>query len=517
MKANEPLPHETILQVREQLKELQVLSQQILNSASATKILDDRAQHEDEDLDITIRHLAAFLSPLRTLPASILANIFQHSLPSSGDMPREGFDRTPFRLSQVCRVWRNVALHSPSLWAVVHIEIPEKSQNGSGGLRDLVLLWLERSKNVPLSIRFSISPDISLTTRSSKKLSCDATVSAIFAALVSQSQRWFDVRLHLTCSTYPSLGSKTSLISDLNLPLLQTFHLSGGLHDPDNIVSGTSMAINLSRARSLRTFSLAHVSHGSPGASLPWSTLTTLSLIGPHQRLSIARCIDILIKCHQLKHCYMTIGSVGRLPVETYPPITLPYLQFARFHSYSVDLDDIFQLMTCSDLRELTVEYISRGLLPMNPYSWPQEALGSFLGRCPNLDRLHLWNLPITECQLIWITSQADSISTFTVKSEDGPYNPVGDRFVDSLVATNLRSTTKLPHLLFFSIESVTPSDHFIEKFVKSRWYPAKGIEKISGICLNMFRPWGESDALASRLEKYQDEGLDVQFWKSAK
>ncbi|KAJ7490964.1 hypothetical protein FB451DRAFT_1124553 [Mycena latifolia] len=85
-------------------------------------------QLEDERTSLA-RYLAsnkAILSPLRRMPAELLAEIFSWTLPSLDDaLTRHNFkfDRShsPWMLTQVNSRWRAVALSTPSLWTLIVI------------------------------------------------------------------------------------------------------------------------------------------------------------------------------------------------------------------------------------------------------------------------------------------------------------------------------------------------------------------------------------------------------------
>ncbi|KAJ7175104.1 hypothetical protein C8R43DRAFT_1057757 [Mycena crocata] len=111
----------------------------------------------------------ALVSPMRSIPAEILQEIFTHCLRSKNH-PIMHTSEAPLLLGRVCSTWRTISLSTPSLWSSVHVVIPPPqgvcltesspitdSPNVSAryeGLRT----WFQRSGDCPLSISL-FAPD----------------------------------------------------------------------------------------------------------------------------------------------------------------------------------------------------------------------------------------------------------------------------------------------------------------------------------------------------------------------
>ncbi|KAF8879316.1 hypothetical protein CPB84DRAFT_1622766, partial [Gymnopilus junonius] len=87
-------------------------------------ILEEKKRKRAYIHDILRQH-EAVLHPLRALQPEILSKIFLYCLPYSywspcwEDAPnRPKPSEAPLLLSQICRRWRTVALHTPQLWTV---------------------------------------------------------------------------------------------------------------------------------------------------------------------------------------------------------------------------------------------------------------------------------------------------------------------------------------------------------------------------------------------------------------
>jgi len=63
----------------------------------------------------------SLLAPIRFLPTEILTLIFEMCVKNEILNNRRSM-RTSFRLTQVCKVWRDIATHTPALWITVYID-----------------------------------------------------------------------------------------------------------------------------------------------------------------------------------------------------------------------------------------------------------------------------------------------------------------------------------------------------------------------------------------------------------
>ncbi|KAJ6533078.1 hypothetical protein B0H19DRAFT_884848, partial [Mycena capillaripes] len=57
----------------------------------------------------------AIVYPVLSLPPEITMEIFSCCIPSESN-PRPSPTEAPLLLAQICRQWREVALHTPALW-----------------------------------------------------------------------------------------------------------------------------------------------------------------------------------------------------------------------------------------------------------------------------------------------------------------------------------------------------------------------------------------------------------------
>ncbi|KAJ7468683.1 hypothetical protein FB451DRAFT_1256985 [Mycena latifolia] len=78
-------------------------------------------QSSHADLASQMNLCQSILSPIRRLPPEIIGEIFLHLVPS---LPPDGRHRrveVPWKLGQICRVWRTIALSLDRLWSVLDL------------------------------------------------------------------------------------------------------------------------------------------------------------------------------------------------------------------------------------------------------------------------------------------------------------------------------------------------------------------------------------------------------------
>ncbi|KAJ6544545.1 hypothetical protein DFH09DRAFT_1321751 [Mycena vulgaris] len=91
------------------------------------------------------------LDPMARLPLEISSDIFMRCLP---DKPIPNVDDAPLVFLKICRSWNKIAISTPSLWTVIHIEAPFPY-----GVYDLLKLWFGRASSRPLAISLHGSLD----------------------------------------------------------------------------------------------------------------------------------------------------------------------------------------------------------------------------------------------------------------------------------------------------------------------------------------------------------------------
>ncbi|KAJ6466451.1 hypothetical protein C8R45DRAFT_1021783 [Mycena sanguinolenta] len=90
------------------------------------------------------------IPPALRLPVEITSEIFLHCLPTSYTErewntanPREA----PTLLLHVCRIWREIAIGTPALWAKMDLSMDNAHSD------EMARGWLKRAKACPLSVK----------------------------------------------------------------------------------------------------------------------------------------------------------------------------------------------------------------------------------------------------------------------------------------------------------------------------------------------------------------------------
>ncbi|KAK7048953.1 F-box domain-containing protein, partial [Favolaschia claudopus] len=113
-----------------------------------------------EALELTLRNLLkersdaqrtlnSFIDPIARLPPELRVDIFLLCMPESGDSKPDP-NAPPMVFLNVCRLWRDIALAIPKLWARLRIDsLPCSDKFGPG---ELCNTWIQRACGIPLSL-----------------------------------------------------------------------------------------------------------------------------------------------------------------------------------------------------------------------------------------------------------------------------------------------------------------------------------------------------------------------------
>ncbi|GLB45712.1 hypothetical protein LshimejAT787_2600450 [Lyophyllum shimeji] len=96
------------------------------------------------------------MAPIFKLPVEIFAEIFRRAVEGEISHLTSGKSPVPASLSFVCRLWREIALGLPDLWASIAFDT---QANMKIALPELLDLYLSRSRNAPLCIRGTLLRD----------------------------------------------------------------------------------------------------------------------------------------------------------------------------------------------------------------------------------------------------------------------------------------------------------------------------------------------------------------------
>ncbi|KAK6978036.1 hypothetical protein R3P38DRAFT_502371 [Favolaschia claudopus] len=255
------------------------------------------------------RH-SAVLAAVRRVPLEVLFEIFDW-------IESDAFDRTvfhkrhvptaPWRITHVCRAWREAAQSYPKLWTNICIH---------GGMVD----WAESDHKAPsMSVLYPLDA-LEAQLRLSSPASLDVQLemleeseymTMLLKPLIERSHRWS--RLTVTSDGDRTLWYLTGIerrLSRLEYLTIDTGHNLNTSGWPTELTELFFWADNLQTAK-LTNFALTSP---SPPLSLPWHQLTKLRICSPLTSL-----LEILSTAHNLVDCTLEIDELN----ETWaiPPI----------------------------------------------------------------------------------------------------------------------------------------------------------------------------------------------------
>ncbi|KAJ6482282.1 hypothetical protein C8R47DRAFT_580683 [Mycena vitilis] len=205
---------------------------------------------------------------INRFPPEILSLVFLYTV-SPGVMKtgKPVHTESPWLVSQVCKLWRDVSLSSQVLWASPKIHpVPNQSQSQ-------LILQLARSGNAQLHPTLA-----GWGPRQNPRL------HRLLAPLVMQSERWVSLRLTMDWTLMPAqfmaLRGQVSQLEELQI---EGVWMSGTTALPHGSRLG-AFAI----APRLRTLSVTNVCEPATSLLLPWPQLTQYRSVGTgHEHLAV--------------------------------------------------------------------------------------------------------------------------------------------------------------------------------------------------------------------------------------
>nr|GAT54163.1 predicted protein [Mycena chlorophos] len=275
----------------------------------------------DELEDLQSNHL---VFPFNSLPKHLIAMIFEFCLPEYPVCPPMHGLRSPTRFLVVCKMWKDIALSTASLWRGIDLSstwpssrktpFTERYHDTSEPNHPLVALWLERSKALPISLYAAYPSD----TGSDKR--------AMMDLLFSHRERWECVKMHLNTWDYPEFVGPFPKLRFIELDNESSFMSA------DSSVSFKPFDVPLLRAVTLWDIKL---SSASTLGLLPWAQLTGLVLIYPDDALGILRQTTRLVHLE-----FRTSGDEQSFHFPRVPPtVVLPSLRSLVFGRYDYDYE----------------------------------------------------------------------------------------------------------------------------------------------------------------------------------
>ncbi|CAA7260465.1 unnamed protein product [Cyclocybe aegerita] len=180
-----------------------------------------------EVLEDFLRRHRAILSPLRSFPSELLAEIFILSIPVRPvDIDifyddRYYYSRKAYGFAQTCRYWRNIAQSTPQIWTkipTVLVDYTLLKPNISPGPRlSLIKLFLERSKPAPIHVRITSSYYNRYDDNNNQFDRCP--FEGNLSLVLSQSHRWKSADIQCVSVRRLTMHGK------IQVPILEHLHI----------------------------------------------------------------------------------------------------------------------------------------------------------------------------------------------------------------------------------------------------------------------------------------------------
>lgn len=448
---------------------------------------------------------SALLTPARTLPHEVLAEIFIHCLVPFRDLCTYETSPTPrgvpLYLGQICSRWRVVALSISKLWANFVIGFHGNKILDCHAEHD----WIARSNDQPLEFC------ICWTTTTWRQ-------PQYIDLITPWSVRWYDVNLHMGLADAQRLAAVKG-----NLPLLRYLDLEI-FYRRDKPMGNHSLDI-FEIAPQLRQLALSCITSGTvrplapSSLKLPWTQLIQLEL----RHCTLKESLDILRKCHNIVEYKHSLDADETREGEEAPYavssfIHLPHLRHLFVHlkvssSSGVHLDHL----VTPDLQSVHI-YGSHTSI-----DGPHVRLIALLQRSPcRVRSLSLQNIYISDTQLIdYLDAMPELMELDIQDSETLEIHPVSMKLIWRLTAGNpVGVLAPKLHKLRVRMLVWAPEQyqHFVN-MIRSRWDAAGentsesqgiGIVPLRHVRLHHMRRRGPVEHAGDKKHTAEEFPLDV-------
>ncbi|KAJ7617189.1 hypothetical protein FB45DRAFT_841009, partial [Roridomyces roridus] len=273
-------------------------------------------RRKQSDILSSIAAHKKILSPIRRFPPEILSLIFSFAVEATfyfGDISEVVGPMThlaPWVFTRVCRRWAEVALATPSLWAMVFLDL---DRVGERDVLQMVDLLHHRSRNMPLTVK--------IFSEQAERRS-----HQVLDAAVVHAERWENVDLYLKLPLLlrlTDIGGHLSALRTLTMSL--DIDLEALDADPD-IWNIFAIAPRLTALCA----SFWDDEHLLPSPFVfPWHQLTRLSTTFTTD----SEAFSVLQKLSSIVECRLEYSRTEE--IAPWPPIRLPYLR-----SLLIQMDD---------------------------------------------------------------------------------------------------------------------------------------------------------------------------------
>ncbi|KII91776.1 hypothetical protein PLICRDRAFT_696764 [Plicaturopsis crispa FD-325 SS-3] len=344
------------------------------------------------------------ISLLEMVPVEIWSAIFVCCLDSTlARNPNP--NNAPVLLCHVCRLWRVIALSTPSLWS--SIDDTEYEGHTWGIRKGWIQSWLDRSGACPLTIATVV--EVRKVTPRPERGLLEVDIEPVkpllqdfFTLVLPHSQRW----KRLSVDVLNITDSPPPFVVPRDVPLLE--HISiinrSGCHILHWFYPMVHAATQLN-SFVLRDYprppesSDLHLSFRDFIGMVPWAQLTCLTL---HTAYRIDIVFSILAQCVKLRECRLSLEPSNQISSPRPLQIDLPELTHISVNAAGRDLVRVWQCLNVPALPSCVFGHL--GFHNALSDMWPaaMAEFRSLLSRSQcYLVRLTLSNIVVTPEQLI--------------------------------------------------------------------------------------------------------------------
>lgn len=350
-------------------------AQSALSFATASR---DNIVRDQEKYIARIGQFQGVLHPLRRTPIELLGYIFtlavQESVveweikASKNELPRHGGqDPTllAWKLSQVCRRWRNAALDTPRMWRYLRVDLRKVTHQISHRLNVLV----RRSGAVPLDVCMQFANPQNI-----------GTFSVLWTGhILNFGKKWRRLLIDFDSVVQGDDGAGLPH----PLPQVEEIHLVGRgqhMHLPNKLIPVVSSAVRITS----RNILLHHIDPTGP-THIPFRAKYINLMLGSVQTLSTMDVTHILETCPMLEQLELIASKGGVTPGIESPAFAHQALTNIAFHAVHISsaLRPIQQSISLPSLRQVTL--LSVPLLPSGVLT---EGFKQFVRYNPSIRRV---------------------------------------------------------------------------------------------------------------------------------
>lgn len=467
-----------------------------IDDIAGMQITTDELLHRRQALQKFIDDHNPLLSTVRRLPPEILSHVFVQFLPEDWREELTFCTQTRMVLGQICSFWRQIALSTPRLWAVIGLSLATKDDDGSGA--EMANTWLLRSGRCPLSLRIEFSQK-----SDARNVNTHLTMDAI----IPFSSRWRDARFIIT----PTMLNRLAVVRN-TISCLRSLAIDSTLtFDVTYLVENTFEC-----APELRCVEFGQTSSYWCSLRMPWAQLTKYCAKG----LNLRESFMMLAQMPHLIECNIVI----RYPQSLHSWF---HVHLARLQAFTVDsyvaMGGFFDHLSLPALREFSyVDHQFSGI-----YGWPAAQFTGFLSRSScQLYTLRLL-AKLTDADLIQCLQCTPSLIKLRLQLQ-------GSRCITTATLSCLTNrgpesgciTCLVPKLQDFVFDHYSTLDaSAFTDMIQSRWRsrldgtPFSRVVRLQSVQIRYgdgFAPAIESGPLG-RLRACRDEGLDIYMWRGRK